>query len=102
MEHVAFIDVYNDEQFKHNAEAMLKTLYNSNRNTFSDTAIDFDDFTQEMWCQLFEEKRFNPDRAWCMEAIKCNAANYIRDMKRRLEITPFDQEPDIEAIEDAR
>lgn len=87
MENQLFLDIYNDTIFKRKAEAMLKTIYRQNKIAFDDDATDLDDFVQEMWCELFEEKRFTPDRPWCFEAMRHNAINYIRDIQNRLRIS---------------
>ena len=89
MDERAFNDIYNDSEFNRNATAMLKKIYNHSLTFFKDAVIDFDDFQQEMWCQLFEEKRFNPDRAWCMETMKCDALNYVHNLRNRAEIVTF-------------
>ena len=86
MENQLFCDIYNDSAFKKKAEAMLQIIYKRNKPTFDYDATDLDDFVQEMWCQLFEEKTFCPDRAWCFEAIRHNAIDYVRVIQNRLGI----------------
>ena len=85
MDSKLFSDVFEDSTFNKNVTAMLKKMYMQNRHFFQDEAVDFEDFSQEMWCELFEEKRFMPDRAWCMDAIKGNALNYIESMRAKLQ-----------------
>jgi len=80
------MDIYNDTAFKNQAEAMLRKIYRNNKTAFEDDSCDLEDFIQEMWCELFEEKKFCPDRAWCFETIKRNAFTYVRDIQNRLGI----------------
>lgn len=89
MEQRLFDDIYNDAKFNGDVTAMLRHMYNNSKSFFQDNMLDFDDFLQEMWCELFEEKRFNPDKPWCMEAIKCNALDYIKMLRNRASIATF-------------
>lgn len=89
MEQQLFIDVYNDKDFSSKITAMLKTMFRQHKRFFEDQAIDLDDFIQEMWCQLYEEKTFTPDRAWCFETIKHNAIDYLRVLQNRDDIAPM-------------
>jgi len=89
MEKKIFVDVYEDKQFREKVNAMLASMYYKHKKYFNDSAIDLEDFIQEIWCELFEEKRFCPDRAWCYDSMKCNAMNYCRDIKNRFEIAPI-------------
>lgn len=90
MDQKLFTEVYEDKPFKRQIEKQLQSLFNKNKIYFNNSVIDFEDFTQEIWCQLFEEPMFLPDRAWCAESMIKNALNYCRDMKRRQEIAPMD------------
>jgi hypothetical protein len=100
VENTLFTDVYNDKEFNRNANAMLLKMYRNSQTFFQDFSIDFDDFIQEMWCELFEEKRFNPDRAWCMEAIRCNAENYIKVLRNRNRLVKFEEYDDDAGLND--
>jgi DNA-directed RNA polymerase specialized sigma24 family protein len=89
MEKMQFTELYEDKDFKNQIESYLKSLYQTNKEQFKDYAVDLEDFMQEIWCELFEEEKLNPDRAWCYESMKCNALNYCRDVRRRLMIAPM-------------
>jgi hypothetical protein len=84
-----FTELYNDSTFCKNVTAMLRKMYAQSLRFFQDKAIDFDDFVQEMWCELLEEDRFISDRAWCMNVIKCNAHDYIKAMRAGVGIYEF-------------
>ena len=99
MDQKLFTEVYSDKTFKDSAESMLKKVYLNSRKHFQDHCIDFEDFTQEIWCQLFEAKRFSPDRALCMEIMKGDAHNFVRDLRNRDDIFQTVEYIDDEEIE---
>jgi DNA-directed RNA polymerase specialized sigma24 family protein len=98
MEKQLFIDLFNDIEFSGKITAMCKTIYRQNKRYFEDQAIDGEDFVQEMWCQLFEEKTFTPDKAWCFETMKHNAINYLKNLKNRDDIASMVSFEDLEDI----
>ena len=51
-----FTDLYNDKDFTKNIESLLKPFYKVNKIRFQDHAVDWEDFLQEMWCELFEDE----------------------------------------------
>ena len=83
MDKQIFIDVYNNIDFSNKVQGMLKNMYRHNKSRFDEQAGDFEDFVQEMWCQLFEEPKFSPDLSFCFNSIKRNAMDYIRIIKAR-------------------
>jgi hypothetical protein len=89
MEQMQFTELYEDKNFRKQIELYLTSLYKNNKEQFKDSAVDLDDFIQEIWCELFEEEKFNPDRAWCYESMKCNALNYCKVMRQRLAAAPM-------------
>ena len=90
MEQKLFIDVYSDKEFSQKVSKMLTVMYRHHKSVFEDQAVDLEDFIQEIWCQLFESKRFMPDRAWCYETMKNKAIDYLRVITRRDDIAPME------------
>jgi hypothetical protein len=89
MEQKGFLDIYEDKTFQSEITPWFKKFYALNAEILKDHGVDFDDFVQEMWCKLFEEKTFSPDRAHCQQAIKNNAQDMIKGMKTRDAIAIF-------------
>jgi hypothetical protein len=77
-------DIYDDSIFQENIARMLHGIYYKNKSAFQDYAIDFDDFTQEIWCQFVEENPKIKDCALCMTIMKNDAMNYIAKIRRRI------------------
>lgn len=95
MEQKIFDEIYNDSIFRSKVEAMLVTMYRHYRQDLEDSSYDLEDFKQELWARLFEEKKYTPDKAWCFEAMRHNAIDLCQDCQRRREIAPiFDIDDD--------
>jgi hypothetical protein len=78
-----------DKDFKKQMNIMLRRVYNQNWKLFQCHVVEYKDFVQEMWCRLFEEKTYNGDVKLSMTSIKHNSMDYVRDMRRRLQIVAF-------------
>jgi len=76
-------EIYFDPEITIFLETLSKKAYNREREYFKDQGIDVDDFIQEMWCELFEEKGLTNNRALCFRMIECNILDWVRNVKRR-------------------
>jgi hypothetical protein len=83
------VQLVEDKAFKKQMDIMLRGIYNRNWKLFQYHVVEYKDFVQEMWCRLFEEKTYNGDVKLSMVSIKHNSRDYIRDMRRRLQIAQF-------------
>ena len=83
------MQLVDDKAFTRQMDIMLRGIYNRNWKLFQYHVVEYKDFVQEMWCRLFEEKTYNGDVKLSMKAIKHNSFDYVRDMRRRMQIVQF-------------
>ena len=78
-----------DGDFCKKMDIMLSVIYWPNSKTFIRGGYVYEDFRQEMWVRLFEERSFNGDVKLSMTSIKHNAYDLLRDIRNRNRIARF-------------